>query len=205
MRLVEGPAVAPSFAEGLAHWLGWTDAIALSGALHAPLTATPGAGHAVTSHPGRSDSAEAAAAAFEREFFRVRTSLARAIADPNEPPAAEAEFAPYRRHCIALQQAMEAGIGLLRTQARAALARQSPAMGRLAAIDAVMEDVLGPHEHKLLARMPTLLARHFERLGKAGHETFRQDMQQLLLAELELRLQPVQGLLDALGKIPRIP
>lgn len=204
MRLVEGPAVAPSFAEGLAHWLGWKDAIALSGALHAPLPATPGSGHGVAAHPGWPDSAEAAAA-FEREFVRVRTSLARAIADPDEPPAAETEFAPYRRHCIALQQAMEAGIGPLRTQARAALARQSPAMGRLAAIDAVMEDVLGPHEHKLLARMPALLERHFERLGKAEHETFRKDMQQLLFAELALRLQPVQGLLDALGKTPRIP
>ena len=29
---------------------------------------------------------------------------------------------------------------------------------------------------------------------------FRQDMQRLLLAELDLRLQPAQGLVDALGE-----
>lgn len=223
LSVVEGPEVAPSFAEGLARWLSWKDAIALSGALHAPPTATAGHGAARTKQPAPSP-----AGAVEREFDRVRTTLVRAISDPSEPPPSETDFAPYRRRCVALQQAMEAGIGPLRTQARAALARRSPAMGRLAAIDAVMEEVLGPREHSLLATMPTLLERHFERLGQAERHAaattaaatsdgeipqavpvsarpagrlsiFRQDMQRLLLAELDLRLQPVQGLLDALG------
>jgi hypothetical protein len=223
MSLVEGPEVAPSFAEGLARWLSWKDAIALSGALHAPPTAASGHGTERTKRP-----ASSLAATVEREFDRVRTTLVRAISDPSEPPAAETAFAPYRRHCVALQQAMEAGIGPLRTQARVALARCSPAMGRLAAIDAVMEEALGPREHSLLAMMPSLLERHFERLGHAERQAaatmdaaasegetpqaapasvqpaawlgiFRQDMKRLLLAELDLRLQPVQGLLDALG------
>jgi hypothetical protein len=223
MSLVEGPAVTPSFAQGLAGWLGWTDAIALSGALHTPLPARADTGLTRakrTTHPP--------SAAVEREFDRVRASLVRAITEPSEPLHSENDFAPYRRHCIALQQAMDAGIGPLRKQARSALTRRSPAMGRLAAIDAVMEDVLGPHEHKLLAMMPSLLERLFQRLGSderqaatvaaatttisetnlpspalarpaAGLSAFHRDMQCLLLAELDLRLQPVQGLLDALG------
>ena len=73
-------------------------------------------------------------------------------------------------------------------------------LGRLAAIDAVMEQALGAREQALLAMMPALLQRHFERQLQAGDglDSFRQDMQQLLQAELEHRLQPALGLLEAL-------
>jgi hypothetical protein len=83
----------------------------------------------------------------------------------------------------------------------------------------VMERALSPREHNLLATVPGMLAGHFERLRAAERETlaaaeaagdaaggrsgawldvFRKDMQSVLLAELELRFQPVEGLLAAL-------
>lgn len=195
-KLVEGPALAPSFAEGLARWLGWTEAIALSGALHAP-------------SPMRGSSAAAPAprgvellAAVQKALARVRASLSRAL--DRDMPADAADFAPYRRHVGAMQRAMEDAIGPLRGQARTALAQGAPEIARLAAIDAVMEKVLGPHEHSLLAMMPTLLERHFVHLQSAmeapgeAAQAFRQDMRSLLLAELDLRLQPVLGLIEAL-------
>ena len=43
-------------------------------------------------------------------------------------------------------------------------------MARLAAVDAVMEQVLGAHEHRLLSTVPALLEKHFERLRQAEPE-----------------------------------
>jgi len=92
-------------------------------------------------------------------------------------------------------------------------------MSRLAEVDAVMERALSPRERSLLATVPGLLGGHFERLLKADRETradaqaledaseiapgawltvFRKDMRSVLLAELDLRFQPVEGLLAAL-------
>jgi hypothetical protein len=100
-------------------------------------------------------------------------------------------------------------------------------MARLAVVDAVMERALSERERNLLATVPVLLAGHFERLRAAEQATlaaaesaddagssaannpaaltpgawlnvFRKDMQSVLLAELDVRLQPVEGLLAAL-------
>jgi len=194
--LVEG-AIPPPLLDGLGPWLGWADAIALSASLNATTTPT-------TRMPG--------ADALTREFDRVRQSLSQAIDsdDPApqpsrrrpavEPVAADEGFAPHRQRYTALQQAMESAVGALRSQARAAVARLSP---RLAAVDAVMEGMLATREQLLLARLPTLLETHFERLRRAHDDKawmprFQADLQQLATAELQLRLQPVQGLIDSL-------
>jgi hypothetical protein len=67
--------------------------------------------------------------------------------------------------------------------------------------------VLSPREQGALALVPTLLGRHFERLRDASDRPdtsgpwlplFRKDMQTVLLAELDVRFQPVEGLLAAL-------
>jgi hypothetical protein len=92
-------------------------------------------------------------------------------------------------------------------------------MARLAVVDAVMERALSPRERNLLTAVPGMLAGHFDRLRlaeqasladaeaageasavKAGtwQNVFRKDMQSVLLAELEVRFQPVEGLLAAL-------
>jgi hypothetical protein len=105
-----------------------------------------------------------------------------------------------------MQQAIEP----LRALARAAVAQRSPELQRVAALDAVLEPVLAAREQALLTLLPTLLAQHHERLRRAAtdaaapwQEVFRQDMQQLLRAELELRLQPVRGLIDTLRRRPQ--
>jgi hypothetical protein len=227
LALLEAPSARPSFVEGLGQWLGWTDAIPLAAALNAPPDPRPAPDRAHgPSTPGGTEEAPAA-----REFARVRAALERAIADDGtpgsavqrpgrrtpgtgEPPAADTDFPPYRRRYVDLQHTMDARIAPLRAQARAAVAQRSPAMGRLAAIDAVLDDALRARQQGVLATLPALLETHFKRLrradedaGAAPHATpprapwltvFRKDMQRLLLAELDLRLQPVQGLIDAL-------
>ncbi|CAB3648529.1 hypothetical protein LMG24238_00963 [Paraburkholderia sediminicola] len=227
---VDVPESSQSLSDRLSQWLGWTDAIALSSALsNAP--------------PGVAAGARAFSEAEESECARVRASLADAIAGdsvfavarrrgsaaqalPHGAPAdAPVDYAVFRQRYLSLQQSMETGIGTLRARLRAMLAARTPAMARLAVVDAVMERALSERERNLLAAVPGLLKGHFERLRAAEQQTladaeasgdaptgepvppatpgawlntFRKDMQSVLLAELDVRLQPVEGLLAAL-------
>ncbi|EHR72374.1 Protein of unknown function (DUF3348) [Burkholderiales bacterium JOSHI_001] len=196
LNLAEGPAAKPSFVEGLGRWLGWADAIALSAALNGSPAAA---------------ASDVDAETVEREFTRVQVRLQRSIEAACGPKVTDLDFPSYRRRCQALQQAMETAVTALRKQLRSALASRPQPLSRLAALDAVMRDVLAPREQALLALMPTLLEKHFERRRRAAPEAapasawlgpFRQDMQRLLQAELDLRLQPALGLLDALRNPP---
>ncbi|WP_418145570.1 DUF3348 domain-containing protein [Variovorax paradoxus] len=192
-------------ADRLSQWFGWTDAISLSAALDGAVAAAA---------PSR---ARASASAEERECVRARAALAKAVAEDGAVAAA-VDFTPFRRRHLTLQQAMEAGIGPLRGRLRALLAARSPAMARLAAVDVVMEQVLAAREHSLLASVPALLEKHFTRLRQASPETtgepegeaeagewlhvFCKDMKNVLLAELDFRFQPIEGLLEALRMRP---
>jgi hypothetical protein len=189
------PAAPPSFVEGLGSWLGWKEAIALSAVLQAAPTPGAAAGGAVPT-------TAAALAALEAEFGRVQHSLAAAIDHAVDHPLDDDDgsFLPWRRRCFGLQQAMEQALGPLRAQARAVLLRQGArhaALARLATLDAALATALAPREQAQLALMPVLLEKHFVRHG-AARAAFRDDLRQLLRAELELRLQPALGLLDAL-------
>ncbi|WP_321797877.1 DUF3348 domain-containing protein [Caballeronia sp. J97] len=199
---------AQSLADRLSQWLGWTDAIALSTAL--------------ATDPAAVSGARSAPRDVEEECARVRASLAgafareeaaarrrhRAPAQPS-PDDSPADYADYRQRYVSLQQAMESDIGALRTRLRSLLATRSPDMARLAVVDAVMEQALSARERSLLANVPALLGKHFERLksARASAETaasdawlevFRKDLQSVLLAELDVRFQPIEGLLAAL-------
>jgi hypothetical protein len=212
-----------SLSDRLSQWLHWTDAIALSTALNGNPPAVPSGARALGSTE-------------ENECARVRSALANAIVGDNAfaavkrhgpaqapshgaPMDAAADYPVFRQRYLSMQQAMETGIGNLRGRLREKLAARTPAMTRLAEVDAVMERALSPRERSLLAAVPALLGGHFERLRQAEQKTladaqtsgdaravtpgawlavFRKDMQSVLLAELELRFQPVEGLLAAL-------
>ena len=181
-----------AFAARLGHWLSWSDAISLS----AVLNASPS-----ESGPGRSRGA----GGDEADFERVRGALEASIAaGTRESASIPTDFRPYRRHCLVQQQAMHDAVGALRQRLRDALSCHSPAMARLAAIDAVMDQTLAAREHSLLGLVQLRLQTHFERLQRArGNdtnwlETFRDDMNLVLRAELAHRLLPAQGLLDTL-------
>jgi len=207
-RLADLDVQAPgsSLSDRLSQWLGWTDAIALSTALSGDPPALSGARSASGDH--------------EDAFARVRASLTRAIVReqardafrhraPVQTPVADlpVDYADYRQRYLSLQQAMESDIGTLRSRLRAVLAAQSTRTARLAVVDAVMDQALSARERTLLAQVPALLGKHFERLRRAHEHSpgdapawlsvFEKDMQSVLLAELNLRFQPVDGLLAA--------
>jgi hypothetical protein len=229
-----GPAGPPkSFAERLGQWLNLTDAIALSGALNA--------GPVAAGASARADEAEPDELA---EFARVRAALSDSIMADGLAAPAKARiklpapematdpvtgYTPYHRYYLAHQRDLEAAVAALRAKVRQALARRSahsPELGRLAALDAVLEKALGDRERSLLATVPELLARRFEQLRAAHRQArdeaasaprddpqswmqpggwlaaFCQDLRTVLLAELDIRLQPVAGLVDAYNNAP---
>ena len=213
----EAPAVAPAAAEPrgtqaerLGQWLDWTDAIALSAVLN---SASPGGkpdGNPNGKPPGAAQATTAAAAqtaAMAHAMVQVRSELARSIRSgavfaADDADGSGADFAPWRRACQARQRAMVAAISPLRAQLRAALAATSPALAQLAALDATLDAALGERERHLLQAVPQRLEQHFQRLRLAQQPgwlaVFKHAMQAALLAELDLRLQPAQALLDAL-------
>jgi hypothetical protein len=131
----------------------------------------------------------------------------------------------FRQRCLALQQTMETRIGHLRDHLRQSLAARSADGARLAAVDAVLERALSQKERALLAGVSDTLGRHFSRLHAHAHaqgaapdspsdappepttlqpaprawiDGFRDTMRGIMLAELALRFEPIDGLAAAL-------
>jgi hypothetical protein len=207
------PAPPVDVAERLGQWVGAFDAITLQStqrAIRAMDTAD------VPVRP-----AGPAALPLAQAFEQARATLARAIAqDPALPN--ETTFAPYKRRHLDLQRQMEQVIGALREHVRESLARTSPALRQLAALDQAMEKLMARREQALLPQAVALLERRFHQLRKE-HEArvkaaglddddpiawrrpgawlhgFEREWRQALRAELSLRLEPVAGLVEATG------
>jgi len=135
---------------------------------------------------------------------------------PAEPP----DFEPYRRFYQSKQRQMAAAVPPLRLKARGALTDHGPALARLARIDAVLDNTLTGYARKGFGAVPGVLEKRFLALwpdrqhsllsDAPGQEPqdwmregawlhrFCQEMKTMLLAELDARLEPVQGLLSAL-------
>lgn len=195
-RLNDGamPASSPALTDRLGQWVDWSRAVALSGALDGPLSGPDEADEALDDLLADCDQAHASLLASISEDAEAERLLSLAEA------AATANFASLRQRYLVLQRAIQSTTGRLRGRLRDQLALASPELARLAAVDAVMEQTLSPREHALLATAPAVLGTRFERVhGQPGwRASFRNDMRTLLLAELELRLHPIQGLLAAL-------
>lgn len=134
-------------------------------------------------------------------------------------PEAGADFAVHAARYLALQKQLDARLAALRALIRQSLSTGPEGLRRLALLDAVMEQMLGAREQRLWAslpghlerRMSHLRATHQQQLEAAGRDdepqrwalpggwlfAFEQDLRALLLAELQVRLEPLAGLLEA--------
>ena len=215
------------FAERLGLWLGVFDGITLHAAHQSIKTL-------VEEKP--SDAPSARTFAVEEEFHRVRSALVKAVIASSASPAGEkrvgnpvpqpgaatatdAGYAPYHQRYLDQQRHMATRIDALRARVRQAIAKGSPQFAQLASFDAVMDQMLGGREKKLLATVPVLLERRFGHLRKTHQiglaaaqqqddpalwaqpggwlDVFGKELQEVLLAELEVRMQPVVGLIEA--------
>lgn len=199
---VDARAPRQDIAERLSMWLNVGDAITLHAAHQA--IRVPAATVAASAHAQLADACQQVHAALASTLVSVPLP---------EGAVADATFAPYHQRYLDLQRHMSLRTEALREQVRQALAQASPKLAQLAALDAVMEQALGAREQKLLASVPVLLEQRFGQLcpqspseddalplaGPAanGLSVFVQDMRAVLLAELDVRMQPIQGMVEA--------
>jgi hypothetical protein len=199
------PAKA-DFVERLSHWLGWTGAIELSAALGAP--SRPAPAPTPTPAPAGPVPAGPLEAAWSRLQVRLQADIAAMPAEPLDGPP---DFAPWRRHVLGLQQAIQREVDALRQRLRQALATAGTAgpersrLAQLAALDAVLQRNLAPQQRALLGWVPLRLQAHYEHLQRqhpgedalALARRFLPALQVVLQAELALQAMPVRGLLAA--------
>ena len=217
------------FADKLAELIDLSGAIALSESLRglkriqAVETEAQGDAQALFMDR-RAEMIEAISASFTLDSDAMSSSPAGFILpSPNADTFGDdaAGYAPYQRFYALHQSEMDHRVISLRGLLRKQLAARSEALAQLAALDTMMETTLSDYSRRSLAALPKLLAQHFFALRRAQQAAdadagqpsnaehwladggwlhlFHQDMQTLLLAELALRLQPLQGLLEALN------
>lgn len=200
-------------AERLGQWLNVKETIAL----HTAQASVAAAGLAAARRARPVDAGAlhpSLHATLQAELQRVRAVLAQSIRrrdpthrpDPNDP---DTELALFHQRLNDQQRRMEMSVDALRDHVRQQLAQAGPALAQLAALDAQMEPLFGGREQRLLAGLPAFLKVRFAALrreavapdapqGLHWLQVFETEFEQLLLAELDLRLQPVTGLIEAL-------
>lgn len=218
---VDGEPPRQDVAERLGQWLSAVDAVQLDGALQA-IEAYPAQarqrGLPVAALDVRA--LQAALRDARAELTDMLTAGASVTAEGAQ--ALHMGYSPHHQRYLSLQKRMELAVAKLRGQVRQALSRGAVPLRQLAALDGILEQVLGAREQKLLTTVPVYLERRHthwleaHRLlraasGQAGEHdapeawaqpggwlhSFRQDLRELLLAELQVRLQPIAGLIEA--------
>lgn len=218
---------SPDLVERMGQWVGVADAIELSAALENIVAdqagkTNPCAFSAMKAkfEGARSALAKSIATNCAPELVHARVPLPDRM--PNTEPQILDAYVPYQRYYLARQRDLETSIAPLRESVRQALKGLSPALSRLCELDAVFETALTLQERKSLAKVPLLLEKVFvkqiavyvEALARSGQDDspdlwnwsrgwvaeFCKDMQCALLAELDVRLQPILGLVEALDQ-----
>ena len=222
LELAGTAAPVAGFAEKLGLWVSFTEAIALS-AVHNQASAAP-ALKRLAPQVAIADEVAKTRTGLTHLITRCGTLAGgKAHIKLPEPPdiatIGPAAYEPYRRFYTAHQREMEASLKPLRARVRAVLASLTPALQQLAALDAALDKILHEREDKLLTKVPSLLQRRFMYLLRTHQQElqtngltatpaswmkdgawlarFCHELQTVLLAELDLRLQPTLGLLEA--------
>lgn len=128
-------------------------------------------------------------------------------------------FQAYQKFYAVQQSEMDFRITKLRVRTREGVSAHSRKLAQLAALDNALGDTLAAHSRQLLGAIPRLLSGRLDSLYQQHQRSqpeqqvdearlwaqpggwlnqFHREMQGVLLAELELRLQPIMGLIEAL-------
>lgn len=198
----------------LARWLDWTDAIALAAVLDGrgepvqPERQGPGtpAASGASPAPGASVSPAAVCEMLHSARRQLQSSLERTVAEAVSEwwaaAPASRDTADLRRGVTRAQRQMEDGVARWRSRLRSQLALVGPGLRELAAIDAVLERSLAERQRHLLSGAGPRLARVGENATPAA---VQRRLMTGLTAELELRLQPLQGLAQAMQPTESTP
>lgn len=199
-------------AERLGQWLNVNEAIAL----RTTQATVAAAGAAAARRATPPDDPAALYTALQQELQRTRAVLTQSITmrDPShqpDPDDLDIEWALFHQRLGDQQRRMALSVEALRGHVRQALAQSTPELAQLAALDAAMEPLLAGREQRLLNALPAVLKARFVALRQQATDpsdtaaddlhwlqTFAHELEQTLLAELDLRLQPVIGLIESL-------
>jgi hypothetical protein len=226
LTLIEACEPGVAFAEKLGAWLSLDDAITLH-AVHATGPATPisrprsAESSNLTEEFTRLRTRLATLDAPLEASTPANTRTKAPSSSGTEPVDLATSYAPYRRYYSAPQREMDASIPPFRVKVRAVLANTSPTLTKLAALDAVFDQSLCERERKLFSKVAPLLEKRFEQLRQAHQQAlggtseadhpapgmkagdwlahFWQAFQVVLRAELDARLEPTLGLIEALN------
>ena len=134
-------------------------------------------------------------------------------------PEQLSSFEPYQRFYGALQRQVDFEIQHIQSFVRDGAGGLSAELAQLVLLDSTLSDTLNGHARKLFPVVPRLLGARFEFLrqqhsqalfnteqdqpeswSKTGGwlDQFRLDCHKLLLAEIDIRMQPVLGLIEAI-------
>lgn len=185
----QSPSVAGGqVAQRLGDWLDWREAIGLFDLLQ-QAEAPPPAGPATARPPS--------APALGTALQALRAELVAGLADDPILHDPASGLAAARSQHAAWQQRFELRLAPRREGLREALRARSPALARLAALDALMQRALAAKERQLLAAVPGLLDADAP-VADADPAPAGPRLAASLQAELGLRLRPLEGLLAAL-------
>ncbi len=227
LSIMDAAESKQAFAERLGEWLDFSDAITLHAAHNTSasnLSAAPSGKQSVTRGTIEEEFARTRTAMVNSIIKSCSPDVGETrIKLPTPRPGTAVEtkltYEPFHRFYLAHQNEMELSVRPLRLRVRQALSRASVTLGQLAALDAALDKILGGRERHLLSTLPSLLEIRFAQLFKAHQQpladtkqaddpglwmqpgqwlaTFCRELQCVLLAELDLRLQPTWGLIEA--------
>ena len=117
----------------------------------------------------------------------------------------QVDYQPYLKLYGALQRDLEFKARNIQADIRKALAASSPEGAQLAAVDAALADPVAKQSRAVFAKIPGLLKTRFQTVANQSdttvaliHDQLSDLLQTILLAEIEARLLPALGLIEAL-------
>jgi hypothetical protein len=221
LDVAEVSTASGDFAARLAQLIDFSDSIKLS-TMHDTL---PGTRFASTGLSGQQIERD-----FARTRKTIVQSVLKTFAPTADPgrirlPAADAppsrgsgaSYGPYQKFYSAHQRQIDFSTQSLHRRVREAITGLTPELAQLAALDSALSDTLLAQTKKYFAAVPQLLRKRFEQLLDEYHETagsspsdpqgwqqqrqqFCHEMQQTLLAEIDTRLLPTLGLIEAINE-----
>lgn len=166
----------PAFAQGMAQWVGFTDAMTLYTALEyrAPAESVVASSVQAAAHDAAYRTAYGALARVREETVAwitracATTAGAARIKFPVPQSGTALEIAvmytPFHRFILSLQREMEARVGPLRSAVRVSMTATSPGLRQLVMLDAALDGIVSERERRVLASVPQLLEKRFKQL-----------------------------------------
>jgi len=151
-----------------------------------------------------------------QELANTRRALIRKISNygSDVEPTESVDFEPYLNAWLTLQRRVVAASRQLRDKTRKVMKDHNQNLARLAELDSAFDYAMAGYSSQSFAHIPKVLEQRFQALieaqqtpSEASQETgiapgdwlhrYCEEAQNLLFAELDVRLEPVLGLLEA--------